>query len=75
MNIDRVKLLQPISPFRTDKHVEEAISLFNEYIDTVVSVKKINTNPYYILIEENEEGWLFKSKEHLALRRQAVPIV
>lgn len=73
--IDRVILLQPTSPFRTAKHVKEAIDLYNENVDMVVSVKITKSNPYYVLMEENKEGFLYKSKEHGASRRQEAPIV
>jgi CMP-N,N'-diacetyllegionaminic acid synthase len=74
-DIDRLILLQPTSPFRTARHVQEAISLFVEPVDMVVSVKETKSNPYYVLMEENEEGWLFKSKEFNSTRRQDVPKV
>jgi CMP-N,N'-diacetyllegionaminic acid synthase len=74
-NIERLILLQPTSPFRTARHVQEAISLFAEPVDMVVSVKETKSNPYYVLMEENEDGWLFKSKGFNFLRRQDVPKV
>jgi len=37
---DAIVLLQPTSPFRLNSHVEEALALFDESIDMVVSVKK-----------------------------------
>lgn len=60
---DTLILLQPTSPFRSHKHLKEAISLYNEECDMVVSVKETNSNPYSVLFEDNEEGFLIKSKE------------
>jgi CMP-N,N'-diacetyllegionaminic acid synthase len=74
---DQLVLLQPTSPFRNSQHVREAISLFNSTIDMVVSVKETEANPYYVLFEENEKGYLEASKKpkHGVSRRQDVPKV
>ncbi len=72
---DILILLQATSPFRTGKHIKEALELFDEECEMVVSVKVTKANPYYILCEENEEGWLVKSKEGNFTRRQDCPIV
>lgn len=72
---DTIILLQPTSPFRKSHHILEAIKLYNKDIDMVVSVKETKSNPYYILFEENSEGYLLKSKEFEATRRQDCPKV
>jgi CMP-N,N'-diacetyllegionaminic acid synthase len=72
---DVVVLLQPTSPFRTSKHIREAIALFRDDLDMVVSVKETKANPYYLLTEENADGFLVKSKEGNFTRRQDCPIV
>jgi N-acylneuraminate cytidylyltransferase len=41
----------------------------------VVSVKKTSSNPYYVLFEENETGYLEKSKKGNFNRRQDCPEV
>jgi len=41
----------------------------------VVSVKETESNPYYVLFEENESGFLKKSKEGSFTRRQDCPKV
>jgi N-acylneuraminate cytidylyltransferase len=41
----------------------------------VVSVKETKSNPYYTLREENQNGWLVKSKEGVFTRRQDCPKV
>lgn len=76
MYYDSVMLLQPTSPFRTKEHLTQAIELFrqNKECDLLVSVKKTDANPYYVLFEE-ENGYLVKSKKSKATRRQDLPNV
>ncbi|WP_299519974.1 acylneuraminate cytidylyltransferase family protein [Winogradskyella sp.] len=72
---DVIILLQPTSPFRNGLHIREALGIYNDNLDMVVSVKETKTNPYYVLYEEDENGLLNKSKESDAIRRQDVPKV
>ncbi len=73
---DILLLLQPTSPFRLKKHIEEALSLYNEDCDMVVSVKESPSNPYYNLFEENPTGYLQIAKgEGKFTRRQDAPKV
>jgi N-acylneuraminate cytidylyltransferase len=72
---DTLILLQPTSPFRTAKHIKEALKLYHDELDIVVSVKETKSNPYYVLFEEDENGFLKKSKEGDFTRRQDVPKV
>ena len=72
---DTLILLQATSPFRTGKQIEEALKLFDSDCEMVVSVKETKSNPYYILREENEEGWLEQFKESKFTRRQDCPKV
>lgn len=72
---DHFILLQPTSPFRTSKHIEEAMDLYSNELDMLVSVKETKSNPYYVLREEDENGFLVKSKTSNATRRQDVPKV
>lgn len=75
-SIDVVILLQTTSPFRTGKHVEEALKLYHPGIDMVVSVKETDVNPYYVCFEENKDGFLHISKgEGNYTRRQDCPPV
>jgi CMP-N,N'-diacetyllegionaminic acid synthase len=74
-DVDVLILLQATSPFRTSTHIQEALSLYDESCDMVVSVKETNANPYYTLREENQEGWLVKSKDGAFTRRQDCPKV
>lgn len=68
-------LLQPTSPFRNATHIEEALALYNNDLDMVVSVKETKSNPYYILKEENSQGFLENSKKGNFTKRQDCPKV
>ena len=70
-----VVLLQPTSPIRKGSHILEALSLYSSDLDMVVSVKKTSSNPYYLLFEENENGFLEHSKNGSFDRRQDCPDV
>ena len=72
---DVVILLQPTSPLRTSKNIKEALKLYNSNSDMVVSVKKSHSNPYFNLFEENDKGFLNKSKISNIIRRQDCPDV
>ncbi len=72
---ERILLLQPTSPFRLPEHIESAFALFSPSVDMVVSVKESKSNPYFVLFEENSEGYLEKSKQGNFLRRQDCPPV
>lgn len=72
---DTIILLQPTSPFRKSHHITAAMKLYSEDVDMVVSVKETKSNPYYVLFEENNEGFLSKSKESNFIRRQDCPDV
>ncbi|MBT8265165.1 MAG: acylneuraminate cytidylyltransferase family protein [Flavobacteriaceae bacterium] len=72
---DVIILLQATSPFRTSKHIREALELYSNEYDMVVSVKETKSNPYYVLFEEDEDGWLTKSKTGSFTRRQDAPKV
>ncbi len=68
-------LLQPTTPFRTATHIRKSMELYDDETEMVVSVKETKANPYYVLREENEEGWLVKSKKGNFARRQDCPKV
>ena len=74
--IDVVVLLQPTSPFRTREHTKEALALYNDNLDMVVSVCESTSNPYYDSFEEDAKGMLFISKgDDSFVRRQDCPPV
>jgi N-acylneuraminate cytidylyltransferase len=66
-------LLQPTSPFRNASQIKEALELYNPDLEMVVSVKETKANPYYVLKEENEEGFLENAKKGNFVRRQDCP--
>jgi len=72
---DVIILLQPTSPFRNESHIKEALAQYNSNLDMVVSVKETNSNPYYVLFEEDSKGFLAKSKKGNFTRRQDCPKV
>lgn len=71
---DRIILLQPTSPFRTATHVREALSLYEQGLDMVVSVRISHVNPYFSLFEEDAQGFLSRSKPGVFTRRQDCPV-
>lgn len=74
-NADTIILLQVTSPFRTGKHISEALKLYSSALDGVFSVKETDANPYSVLKEENSLGFLEPSKEGSFTRRQDCPKV
>lgn len=72
---DTIVLLQPTSPLRNAVHISGALESYNDTIEMVVSVKETESNPYYVLFEEDENGCLFKSKNGTFSRRQDCPKV
>lgn len=72
---DVIILLQPTSPLRNATHIKEAIELYHDELDMVVSVRETDANPYFVLYEENEKGYLEKSKKGDFTRKQDVPKV
>jgi len=72
---DTIVLLQVTSPFRIKEHISEALNLYSQSVDMVVSVNATKVNPYYNLFEEDSSGFLRKSKTSIADRRQDCPTV
>jgi len=72
---DTIILLQPTSPLRNATHIKEALELYHDGLDMVVSVKETDSNPYFVLYEEDEEGFLEKSKKGDFTRKQDAPKV
>lgn len=74
---EAIMLLQPTSPLREKRHLQDVISLYkdNPNADMVVSVKLSKDNPYFNLFEETTDGFLEKSKKSLFNRRQDCPDV
>lgn len=73
---DAVVLLQNTSPFRKAEQVKEALRLYNNDVDMVVSVKECAANPYYCVFEEDSNGYLHVCKgDGNIFRRQDAPKV
>ena len=72
---DTIILLQPTSPFRNSTHIQAAMLEFNKDLDAVFSVKETKANPYYVLKEEDNKGFLVSSKQGSFTRRQDCPKV
>lgn len=72
---DSVLLLQPTSPFRKKTDFTKLSELFNSGCDMAVTVRLTKDNPYFNLFEENDQGFLQKSKACSAATRQEVPEV
>ncbi|REE01637.1 acylneuraminate cytidylyltransferase family protein [Marinoscillum furvescens] len=72
---DPIVLLQPTSPFRNDKHIQEALDIYSDDLDMVVGVTETKSNPYYVLYEEDDDQFLQKSKIGRFTRRQDCPKV
>ena len=73
---DVVVLLQPTSPFRNHEHIQAAIKQFEKHPGSLLlSVTEAKENPYYTLMEEDNQGFLQKSKEAVFTRRQDCPMV
>ena len=73
---DVVLLLQNTSPFRKAEQIKEALALYNDNVDMVVSVKECAANPYYCVFEEDNNGFLHVCKgDGNIFRRQDAPKV
>ena len=75
MQYDLLVLLQPTSPFRKTQHVKEAIEAWTPGTEMVAGVKITKSNPYYLLFEEDDKGYLVKSKTGTFETRQQCPTV
>lgn len=64
-------LLQPTSPLRTKEDVEEAIRLYRDDIDMVVSVMKSHAPA--VLCQDDEQGYVQLTYNKKTLGRQQLP--
>ncbi len=79
-NFDYLLLLQPTSPLRTSVHIDQAIEKYfsakTSELDTLVSVKRVNSKMLWVLGEAADSGYVFN---HYGLdlsgdsRRQSLP--
>lgn len=68
---DQLILLQPTSPLRTIEQVKDAIKLYRDDIDMVVSVMKSHAPA--VLCNDNEEGYVELVYNKSAVGRQGLP--
>lgn len=67
-------LLQPTSPLRTEKHIDEALQLLQSNpIDAVVSVKEVEEHPYAMKLIRDQFMVPFIKDDELPTRRQDYP--
>ena len=67
----KLLLLQPTSPLRTKEDVEEAIRLYRDDIDMVVSVMKSHAPA--VLCQDDDQGYVQLTYNKKALGRQQLP--
>lgn len=73
---DTIVLLQPTSPLRNGNHINECLKLYDgNNVDQVLSVKETDSNPYFLLFEEDEDGYLKKVLSGDFTRKQDCPTV
>lgn len=70
---NNILLLQPTSPLRSFKDYENLISSSKKDFDMIVSVCETDENPYFNLYEENNLGFLSRSKNSNFVTRQECP--
>lgn len=68
---DIVILLQPTSPFRTNKHIDDALEmLINNNLDSLLSVTETDKNPTLIRKLDNENKITPLIESNISLRQQ-----
>lgn len=73
-NKDIIIYLQPTSPFRNYKDIDKSLNLFlKNRVNSLVSVKKINTCIYKTLYIENKLLKTFFNEKKMTISRQKVP--
>ncbi|MBK7666224.1 MAG: acylneuraminate cytidylyltransferase family protein [Sphingobacteriaceae bacterium] len=76
IRFSKIVLLQPTSPFRKTKDVEECIALLQNNVEMVVSVKKPKSNPLAVLFKVEKDKISKLLDNESGLRRQdAVAVV
>jgi CMP-N-acetylneuraminic acid synthetase len=73
-DINGVVLLQPTAPFRTGKHIDEAIELFEKSgANTVIAVFPADKHPFYAWTLSNEKLKPFFSLAQQTMARNQLP--
>ena len=73
--VDHIMLLQPTSPFRSSKHIIEAINLFEaeDFSEMLVSACKSKSNPFFTQRIVDENGYLKSIMKNQFTRFQDAP--
>lgn len=72
--VDAVVVLQPTSPFRTARHVDEAIALHRDAgADTVVAVRAVHDHPYWCWRRERDAIVPWFGEREVSMDRAALP--
>lgn len=72
--VDAVVLLQPTSPFRTGRHIDEAIARFEASgADTVTSVRRVKDHPWWVWKRSGATLRPWHSPRTMAAQRGALP--
>lgn len=67
---DSIMLLQPTSPLRRSRHIDESIELFlSARTESLISVHKMTEHPYECL-SLKKDGWEFLAKPSIAIIRR-----
>jgi len=66
-------LLQPTSPLRYKRSMDAAFLAMTEDTELVIGVKEVESNPFYLLYEEDKDGRLSKALPGEFANRQSAP--
>lgn len=74
--LDAVVLLQPTSPLRNERHIDEAVEkLFESGADSVITVCKVRHHPYWCFVVKGDRLYPFSKKGITISRHQDLPQV
>jgi len=74
--VDAVVLLQPTSPLRSGRHIDEAIAAFESHkADTVTSVRVAEEHPYWLWKKDGKQIRPYHSLRKASLQRSLLPEV
>jgi CMP-N-acetylneuraminic acid synthetase len=72
--IDTVVLLQPTSPMRQSRHIDEAVDLHaSTGVDTVTAISPAPSHPFWCWKRDKEEIVPFFSRAHVSMSRTELP--
>jgi len=74
-HISCIVVLQPTSPLRSPKQIDEAINLYNDQCSSIISVCVAEHSPYKMFNIENNYLQDFISKKWRGMPRQKLPTV